>query len=262
MERSRLGTPLRHQYFEWRKGEGTGCPRTQQRTAAKARPRSSERESGGGRGRSGKARRHLGLMNTARAAGGTKHIRRSFNSPRSFSAKKRLNGAHSFCTSKMRRGGGCFSERRCRIPALSRGSNETFELRRNYQARRYAASTARISGTMKNVWGEIKGVRPPPAPPPYAPPPVWSCLQIISGWRAALITAVPPSCAACSPLSPLLARILFFTRRPSANEKRRPPRRASAFRHLFMLTGQLRGDMKMSAGLFKMQMCGNTFTAL
>lgn len=159
-----------------------------------------------------------------------------------------------------RRGwGGCFSEGRCRIPALSRGSNETFELRRNYQARRYAASTARISETMKNVWGEIKGV-PPPSPQP--PPPVWSCLQIISGWRAALITAVPPSCAACSPLSPLLARTLFFTRRPSANEERRPPRRASAFWHLFMLTGQLRGDMKISAGLFIMQMCGNTFSAL
>lgn len=90
------------------------------------------------------------------------------------------------------------------------------------------------------------------------PPPVWSFLQIISGRRAGLIRVVPPSCTARSSLSLLLTRTLFFTPRPSANEKRQP-RRASAFWHLFMLTGQLKTDMKISPGLIKMQMCENTF---
>lgn len=178
-------------------------------------------------------------MNTARAAGGTKRILCSFHRPWSLSPKKWLNGAHS-ALQKQRRG--CLSEREVPHSSIIARIKQILWVKRTYQARRFAALTARISQAQK--MSEEKCFSPP----------VWSFLQIISGWRAALIRAVPPSCTAHSSLSPLLARTLFYTQRPSANEKRQP-RTASAFWHPFMLTGQLKAETTRSPGLIKMQMC-------
>lgn len=83
------------------------------------------------------------LMNTARPAGGTKCIRWNFN----LSPLKVAEWC-TFCSSKTE-GEATFQRRRCHIPALSQGSNKSFELQQTYQARRYAALTTRISETMK-----------------------------------------------------------------------------------------------------------------
>lgn len=141
----------------------------------------------------------------------------------------------TFCTSKTVEA--AFQKGRCRIPALSRGSNESFELnelirqdatlpwprgsRRRWKCLRRNASLHQCDLFLKSLLGGERS------------------------WSEPFLQAVHRSSA-----PPRLARALFYTRRPSANEKRQPCR-AGCLWHLFMLTGQLQADMKTSPGLIR-----------